>query len=206
MEGYTNAFLNAYTNTFLHIIMDVCRPPPAPTVTIPARSLINIKRPSRLESQTFITGTCAPTTRSPTLYWLSYGTGPLAKTQKQKTKTTTKQVFCNTLVSYWANFIFSSYEFYKIKSLLRFLRCCGLSGFICSQISAFRNNLPQHHIARQHSLARGVCEQVTEVTWLWTASSWRNRTVARKLFWNFRDELKFVIYEVENGRRTQGDI
>ena len=46
-----------------------------PTITIPTRRLTNIKRPSRLETWTFLTGTCAFTTRSPTLYRLSYGTG-----------------------------------------------------------------------------------------------------------------------------------
>ena len=44
-----------------------------PTATIPARRLINIKRPSRLEPRTFLTGTCAATTRTPTVYRLSYG-------------------------------------------------------------------------------------------------------------------------------------
>ena len=43
-----------------------------PTATIPARRLVNMKHPSRLEPRTFVTGTCAFTTRSPTLYQLSY--------------------------------------------------------------------------------------------------------------------------------------
>ena len=47
------------------------------TATIPAGCSINIGRPSRLEPRTFETGTCAATTRSPTLYRLSYGTGYL---------------------------------------------------------------------------------------------------------------------------------
>ena len=47
----------------------------SPTTTIPARRLLNIERPSRLETRTFLTGTCAPTTRTSTLYRLSYGTG-----------------------------------------------------------------------------------------------------------------------------------
>ena len=46
-----------------------------PTATIPAGCSINIGRLSRLEPRTFETGTCAATTRSPTLYRLSYGTG-----------------------------------------------------------------------------------------------------------------------------------
>ena len=46
-----------------------------PTVTIPVRRLRNIKSPSRLEPRTFLTRTRALTTRSPTLYRLSYGTG-----------------------------------------------------------------------------------------------------------------------------------
>ena len=45
-----------------------------PTVTIPTRRLINIKRPSRLEPRIFLTGTRSLTTRSPTFYRLSYGT------------------------------------------------------------------------------------------------------------------------------------
>ena len=48
-----------------------------PAATIPAGCSINIGRPSRLEPRTFETGTCAATTRSPTLYRLSYGTGNL---------------------------------------------------------------------------------------------------------------------------------
>ena len=46
-----------------------------PTVTIPARRLIKSKRLSRLEPRTFLTVTRALTTRSPTLYRLSYATG-----------------------------------------------------------------------------------------------------------------------------------
>ena len=43
-----------------------------PTTTIPARSLRNTEHPSRLEPRTLLTGMSAPTTRSPTLYKLSY--------------------------------------------------------------------------------------------------------------------------------------
>ena len=43
-----------------------------PTVAIPARRPINTKRPSRFEPRTFVTGTRALTTRSPTLYRLIY--------------------------------------------------------------------------------------------------------------------------------------
>ena len=42
------------------------------TATIPVRGLINIERLSRLESQTFVTGMCALTMQSPTIYQLSY--------------------------------------------------------------------------------------------------------------------------------------
>ena len=48
-----------------------------PAAAIPVRRLIHTERPSRLEPQTFLTGTCAPTTRSPTAYRLSYRTGKL---------------------------------------------------------------------------------------------------------------------------------
>ena len=44
-----------------------------PTAIIPFRRLINVERPSRLEPRISLTGTCGPTTRSPTFYRLSYG-------------------------------------------------------------------------------------------------------------------------------------
>ena len=53
---------------------------PVPSLTSPGYSMpptVTIKRPSRLEPPTFLLGTCALTTRSPTLYRLSYGTGLL---------------------------------------------------------------------------------------------------------------------------------
>ena len=58
-----------------------------PTITIPARRLINIKCPSRLEPRTFLTGTRALTTQSPTLYRLSYGTGKMANGTTDKSRT-----------------------------------------------------------------------------------------------------------------------
>ena len=54
---------------------------PVPSLTSPGYDLpptATISHPSRLETQTFVTGTCALTARSPTLYQLSYRDRPEA--------------------------------------------------------------------------------------------------------------------------------
>ena len=88
-----------------------------PIATVPVKRRINIERPSRLEPRTSLisNGTRAPTTRSPTLYRLSYRTG------------------CNVIDHYS-----KSPEVFAQTILLHFALCSGASP--CAHLAATSNH------------------------------------------------------------------